>query len=112
MTKLGTLLFACAASFFCFSATGYADDFVVDVRTQEEYESGHVENSINIPFNEIVEGVTANDIKTEDTIYVYCLSGKRAGRAKNALNNAGYANVVSLGGYEDAMVYFKEHPLK
>ena len=48
MTKLGTLLFACAASFFCFSATGYADDFIIDVRTQEEYESGHVENSINI----------------------------------------------------------------
>ena len=112
MNKITAFLSACAASLLYFSATALADDFVIDVRTQDEYASGHDENSLNIPFNEVVEGVSANDIKKDDTIYVYCLSGKRAGKAKNSLNNAGYTNVINLGGYEDAMVYFKNNPLK
>ncbi len=112
MNKLFSFILVGTAALFSCSATCFAQDFIIDVRSPAEYESGHAENSINIVFSDIVKGVTENDIKKDDTIYVYCLSGKRAERAKNSLNNAGYQNVINLGGYEDAVVYFKEHPVK
>lgn len=90
----------------------FAADYIIDVRSNQEYASGHVENSLNIVHSEIVKGVAMNDIKKDDTIYLYCFSGKRAQLAKSALENAGYTNVISLGGYEDAMLYFQKHPLE
>ena len=83
MNKLFSFILAGTAALFSCSATCFAQDFIIDVRSPAEYESGHAENSINIVFSDIVKGVTENDIKKDDTIYVYCLSGKRAERAKN-----------------------------
>ena len=69
---------------------------VLDVRTKEEYETGHVKDSINIPYDEIDENV---DLDKEKTIMVYCKSGKRSNIAYNTLKNLGYT-VIDLGAYD------------
>ncbi len=70
---------------------------VLDVRTKEEYETGHVKDSINIPYDEIDEIV---DLDKDKTIFVYCQSGKRSAIAFDTLTKLGYT-VIDLGAYSN-----------
>lgn len=75
------------------------DVLILDVRSKEEYETGHIANSINIPVNEI--GNKFKEEVTEDlnkTILVYCRSGARAKQASELLVDLGYKNVIDFGG--------------
>ena len=74
----------------------------IDVRTAEEYASGHVEQASNIPYDEITARIDEITGNKDDLIYVYCRSGRRSGIAREALMEAGYTNVINLGGYQDA----------
>lgn len=69
---------------------------ILDVRTKEEYEEGHVKDSINIPYDEIDENV---DLDKDKTIMVYCKSGKRSSIAYSTLKDLGY-DVLDLGAYD------------
>ncbi len=84
-----------------------AAEYLIDVRTAEEYNTGHVASALNIVHTDIVNGVKAKNITPEDTIKVYCRSGKRASLAKEALEAAGYTKVENLGGYEDIKDQYK-----
>lgn len=68
---------------------------IIDVRTKEEYESGHIENAINIPYDNI-NSKTINNSK-DTNIIVYCRSGSRSKTAANTLIKLGYKNVYDLG---------------
>ena len=69
---------------------------IVDVRTKEEYEEGHVKESINIPYDEIDENI---GLEKEKTILVYCQSGRRSSIAYERLTSLGY-EVYDLGAYD------------
>ena len=69
---------------------------VLDVRTKEEYDTGHVKDSVNIPYDEIDENVNLDKSKT---ILVYCKSGKRSNIAYETLTKLGY-QVIDLGAYD------------
>lgn len=69
---------------------------ILDVRTKEEYNEGHIVNSINIPYDEINENTKLDKDKI---IFVYCRSGNRSSIAYNTLNNLGYT-VYDLGAIE------------
>lgn len=69
---------------------------IVDVRTKEEYDEGHVVDAINIPVDEINDEI---DLDKNKTIFVYCRSGKRSSQAYSKLKNYGY-NVIDLGAYD------------
>jgi phage shock protein E len=71
---------------------------LIDVRTFEEFETGFIPTAQNIPHGEIVGGVESMDLKKDDLIVLYCRSGARAGRALEALTDAGYINVANFGG--------------
>jgi len=73
---------------------------IIDVREPSEYIESHADGAINIPLGDILSGDYSKIDKTKP-IYVYCKSGVRAGKAKVALENAGYKNVTSLGGLSD-----------
>lgn len=77
------------------------DVIILDVRTQGEYDSGHIENAVLLPVNEIpskAEGVlTDKDAK----ILVYCRSGNRSATAAKDLIKMGYTNVYDFGGIID-----------
>jgi rhodanese-related sulfurtransferase len=75
--------------------------YLIDVRTKEEYDSGHLDGAINIPYEQVVETLGDTYTVHEDTpIVVYCRSGNRSGQAFTALKNAGYKNVYDLGAME------------
>ena len=86
-----------------FSSISWSGDASwIDVRSAQEYESGHVSSAVNIPYTEIVARIDEVTEDKEALIYVYCRSGRRSGIAKETLEEAGYSNVVNLGGLEDA----------
>lgn len=70
---------------------------IVDVRTEEEYKTSHLKDSINISYDEIDESV---ELDKNKTILVYCKSGTRSKIAYNTLVNLGY-KVYDLGAFSD-----------
>ena len=80
------------------SEEGY---IILDVRTQEEYDQGHIPGAILIPDTEIK--VKAEDaLKDKDQlILVYCRSGRRSKLAAEALVELGYTNIKEFGGIID-----------
>lgn len=71
--------------------------YLIDVRTEEEYEEYHLDNAINIPVDEILDGVMELNLNKDDLIIVYCRSGQRSIGAYRELKNYGYTNVYDLG---------------
>ena len=72
---------------------------VIDVRTQEEYSSGHFEGSINIPLD--VVAAHASELKNQNQpIITVCRSGARSGAAAAMLSASGI-DVYNGGGWMD-----------
>ena len=84
------------------SATWAGEAIWIDVRSAEEYNTEHVDAAGNIPYTEISSRIGEVTGDKDALIYVYCRSGRRSGIAQNTLAEAGYTNVVNLGGLEDA----------
>lgn len=78
------------------------EDYVLlDVREQEEYEEGHIEGAILIPYGSIGE-LAENALPDRDrTILVYCRSGRRSAIAAEELVKLGYTDVRDFGGIMD-----------
>lgn len=69
---------------------------VIDVREIDEYASGHVEGSINIPLSQFSNSPDRlAQIPKDADIIVYCRGGLRAEQAKSILNDLGYNNVTN-----------------
>ena len=75
----------------------------IDVRSAEEFNDGHLQDSINIPHDQIVERIKAVSPDKDAPINLYCRSGRRAEVALTELKKAGYTNVTNHGGYEDLL---------
>jgi len=76
---------------------------IVDVRTEDEYNTGHVKNAINIPVDKMNDNI---DLDKSKTIIVYCRSGKRSASAYNILISNGY-KAYDLGAYESITKFEK-----
>ena len=74
---------------------------VVDVRSGEEFATGHLEQALNIPHTEVGAKLSAFGSDKNKQIVLYCRSGRRAGIAREELKAAGFTNVVNAGGYTD-----------
>lgn len=71
---------------------------VVDVRTPEEFQEGHIPHSINLPV-EVLDQQALITLKDKgQTIYVYCYSGSRSRYAQTFLTKMGFTSVFDLGG--------------
>lgn len=73
----------------------------IDVRSAEEYQSGHLAQAVNIPHTEIGEGMTTLTIEKDTEIKLYCGSGRRAGIALKTLEGMGYTRASNEGGYSE-----------
>jgi len=74
---------------------------ILDVRTQEEYDEGHIPGAILIPGTEI-EMRAEEDLPDKDQLLlVYCRSGRRSKQAAEILVELGYTNVMEFGGILD-----------
>lgn len=72
---------------------------ILDVREQDEYDSGHIPGAVLLPVGAIDEDTAAAVIPEKDaTVLVYCRSGNRSKTASSALAELGYTNVYEFGG--------------
>ncbi|SMC76452.1 rhodanese-like domain-containing protein [Papillibacter cinnamivorans] len=70
---------------------------IIDVRTEEEYRSGHIPGSRNIPLHTI--GPDNKKLKDKDKrMFIYCYSGSRSWQACRRLKKLGFADVTNIGG--------------
>jgi rhodanese-related sulfurtransferase len=74
---------------------------VFDARTDEEFQSGHYPNAINVPVDLLEPTLPALESYKDQEIVVYCRSGKRAERLKQGLLKAGFSKVYNAGGLSD-----------
>ena len=72
---------------------------LIDVRTPEEFASGHIQNAVNIS----VETLQArlDEVPRGTPVVVYCRSGNRSASAAQILGEGGYQPVYDLGGIQD-----------
>ena len=72
---------------------------LLDVRTDEEWHESHAAGAIHIPLANLASAYK-DKLELNQTVYLYCGSGKRAGEAKSILDAAGYT-AVNIGGLTD-----------
>ena len=80
------------------SEEGY---IILDVRTREEYDHGHIPGAILIPNTEIEDRAEEVLTDKDQLILVYCRSGRRSQLAAEALVELGYTNIKEFGGILD-----------
>jgi len=72
---------------------------ILDVREQDEYDNGHIPDSVLLPVGIIDEETAAAVIPEKDsTVLVYCRSGNRSKTASSTLAELGYTNICEFGG--------------
>ena len=76
-----------------------AGALVVDVRSVEEFNAGHLAEAMNIPLSELQHSVPRRVSDKDRILLLHCLSGTRSGIAKRMLKGMGYQNVFNLGSY-------------
>lgn len=71
---------------------------IIDVRTREEYKSGHIKNAINIPLDKII----ANnfDLDKNDKLVIHCRTNGRSKKAIEALKNYGFTRLTLAPGVD------------
>lgn len=74
------------------------DVIIIDVRTEDEYNTSHIKNAVLIP-NETIGNEKLKEVSNlNQKIIVYCRSGARSKKAAMKLINIGYKNVYDMGG--------------
>lgn len=70
---------------------------LLDVRTSEEYQEGHIPGGVNVPLQSLGKG-NGLPAKKKVPLFVYCYSGGRSSQAVRILVQMGYENVKNIGG--------------
>ncbi|MEF9990732.1 MAG: rhodanese-like domain-containing protein [Romboutsia sp.] len=71
------------------------DILILDVRTAEEYETGHILNAINMPLEEVEDRMNEIDTYKDKTVVAYCKTGNRSGKAGKILGENGFKDVYN-----------------
>ena len=71
---------------------------LLDVRSNQEYNEGHLQGAINIPDYELRNRVQREIQKKNQLVVIYCQYGGRSRNAYNMMKNMGYTNICNLSG--------------
>ncbi len=82
--------------------TAQAKDVIIDVRSPQEFAAGHVEGAINIEHTAIAQEIAKAGVSKDDTVLLYCQSGRRSGIALDTLKGMGFSKAENVGGIEQA----------
>ena len=74
---------------------------ILDTRTQEEYDQGHIPGAVLLPYDEVLQKAETILTDKNQLILVYCRSGRRSKLAANDLVKLGYTNIKEFGGIID-----------
>ena len=75
---------------------------VIDVRSFEEVKTGIIQDAIHIEWTQIEKEISKIDVSKDQSIYLYCRSGNRSGKAAVMLEKIGFTNVINAGGIDEA----------
>lgn len=81
-----------------FKVLNETDNIAIDVRTPKEFESVHIEGSINVPLDQIKKSSFINGLSKEKEVVLVCRSGQRAGIARKDLESLGFSNTQVMKG--------------
>ncbi|MBS1764093.1 MAG: thioredoxin family protein [Bacteroidetes bacterium] len=71
---------------------------IIDVRTPEEFESGHLQNALNIDWNGNNFETEISKLDKSKPVFVYCLSGSRSASAAKMMRSQGFKTVYQMDG--------------
>ena len=74
------------------------DLVLLDVRTQAEYDSGHILNAINISHEQVLESPELMTVYKDSQMVVFCRSGVRAGKVILLLESLGFEGIIDIDG--------------
>ncbi len=74
--------------------------YLVDVRTPEEFDGGHLQYAKNINFNGTDFKAQIAKLDKHKPVYLYCRSGNRSGKAADTLQALGFHSYYNIGGFE------------
>ena len=74
------------------------NSYLIDVRTEEEFDEGHIPGALLMPLDNIENEIENSDISNDDVIIVYCRSGSRSNSAASIIREIGYSVVLDAGG--------------
>jgi len=78
---------------------GGSAPLILDVRTPEEFASGHIPGAVNVPQDQLAERISSLDLAPDTEIVVHCERGGRARASASVLADAGYTRVRDLSGH-------------
>ncbi|HNR48359.1 MAG TPA: rhodanese-like domain-containing protein, partial [Bacteroidia bacterium] len=70
---------------------------IIDVRTKQEFQGGHIKGSVNIPLQNLSNNLSK--IKKDKPVITCCASGMRSASAKSILTSKGFGEVYNGGGW-------------
>jgi len=85
---------------------------IIDVRTIEEWNSGHLASAQHLELQLVAGGIEQLVPDKNQALYLYCRSGNRSGQAKTLVEAMGYTNVINAGGVADAGALLNELIIK
>jgi len=116
MKNVRVIIFAMMFGMLAFSAIAFGGDsavpVLIDTRTEAEWNAGHLEGAVLIPYDRIEQGITAVAPDKKSKILLYCRSGRRSGIAAETLKNVGYQDLTNLGSMESAARELKRQIVK
>ena len=71
---------------------------IIDVRTLDEWNAGHLTTATHLPLDQFVNSIKALVADREQRVYLYCRSGHRSGIAKDIMEGLGYTRAINAGG--------------
>ncbi len=95
-----------------FSQEGDVDGVLVDVRTPDEYQQGHLADAVNIDFFNADFANNLDTIDRQKKVYLYCKKGGRSAKAAKMLDSLGFKHIVDLTGGYDAYMESKREGQK
>lgn len=95
-----TLVASITLALLAFSAQ--AKDVIIDVRSPQEFATGHVEGAINIEHTAIAQEIAKAGVNKDDTVLLYCQSGRRSGMALETLKGLGFSKAENVGSLDQA----------
>ena len=90
------------AMVFSVALINQAYSIMIDVRTEQEWDNGHIDGAIHIPLKNLSKDINKYTVSNNEEILLYCRSGNRSGKAKLILEELGYTDIINIGGIEDA----------
>jgi phage shock protein E len=73
---------------------------LIDVRTPEEYQAGHLKYSQNIDYKKEDFKTQIDKLNKKTPVYLYCRTGNRSSKSADILKDLGFTTVYNIGGFE------------